>query len=186
MKVKPTSKAGQVVVQLDRLDDRLLEESVKKTATASFRLKKILVPIDFSECSRKALLYAHRFARQFDARLLLVNVVEPMIVPENMLMAVPELPEAGGNLVNAAQERLAQLARKEIPPDLPVDTTVRVGRPYAEIIEAAQAGDVDLIIIATHGYTGLKHVFLGSTAERVVRHASCPVLSVRDREHDFV
>ncbi len=182
MKIKPTSKAGQVVVQLDRLDDHLLDESVKQAAAAPFRLKRILVPIDFSACSRRALSYALRFAGQFGAQLLLVHVVEPMVVPENMLLAVPELPEAGGGLVNDAQQRLDQLARKEIPAEIKVQTTVRVGRPYHEIIETAQAEDVDLITIATHGYTGLKHVFLGSTAERVVRHASCPVLTVREPE----
>jgi universal stress protein A len=181
MKVKPTSKAGQVVVQLGWQDDHLLDESAQRAA-APFRLRRILVPIDFSACSRRALLYALSFARQFGAQLLLVHVVEPMIVPENLLMAVPELPEAGGNLLGEAQERLAQLARKEIPAEVKFDTVVRVGRPYQELIEAAKAGDVDLIVIATHGYTGLKHVFLGSTAERVVRHASCPVLTVREAE----
>lgn len=182
MKVKPTSKAGQVVVRLDRRDDHLLDESVRQATAAPFRLKQILVPTDFSACSRNALGYALRLAQQFGARLLLVNVVEPMIVPENMLMAVPELPEAGGNLVNDAQERLAQLVRREVPAGVKADTTVRVGRPYHEIIETAREAQADLIIIATHGYTGLRHVFLGSTAERVVRHASCPVLTVREPE----
>lgn len=181
MKIRPTSKAGQVVFQLDRLDDHLLDQSARQAA-APFRLKQILVPIDFSACSRRALSYALRFAQQFGAQLLLVHVVEPMVVPENMLLAVPELPEAGGGLVNDAQQRLDQLARKEIPPEIKVNATVRVGRPYHEIIETAQAEAADLIIIATHGYTGLKHVFLGSTAERVVRHASCPVLTVREPE----
>jgi universal stress protein A len=184
MKIKPTSKSGQVVVQLGWQDDHLLDESVRKAAAAPFRLRKILVPIDFSECSRKALIYALRFAQQFGGQLLLVHVVEPMIVPENMLMAVPELPEAGGNLVNEAQARLTQLAKKEVPAEIKVDVIVRVGRPYYEVIEAAKAEDVDLIVIATHGYTGLKHVFLGSTAERVVRHASCPVLTVREPVSD--
>ena len=186
MKVKPTSKAGQVVVQLGWQDDHLLDESAKQAARAPFRLKRILVPIDFSECSRNALVYGLRFAQQFGGQLLLVHVVEPMIVPENMLMAVPELPEAGGNLVNEAQARLAQLAKKEIPAEVKTEVAVRVGRPYHEIIEAAKAEAVDLIVIATHGYTGLKHVFLGSTAERVVRHATCPVLTVREPERDIV
>ena len=63
---------------------------------------------------------------------------------------------------------------------------VRLGQPHREITEAAKELHVDLIVLATHGYTGLKHAFLGSTAERVVRHAPCPVLTVREREHDFV
>jgi nucleotide-binding universal stress UspA family protein len=63
---------------------------------------------------------------------------------------------------------------------------VRLGHPYQEITDAARELKVDLIVISTHGYTGLKHVLLGSTAERIVRHAPCPVLTVREKEQDFV
>jgi nucleotide-binding universal stress UspA family protein len=63
---------------------------------------------------------------------------------------------------------------------------VRYGTPFAEITDAARTLKADLIILTTHGYTGLKHVFMGSTAERVVRHAPCPVLTVREKEHEFV
>lgn len=182
MKIKPASKAGQVVVQLGWQDDHLLDESARRTAP--FRLQRILVPLDFSACSRQALTYARQFAQQFAARLLLVHVVEPMIVPENLILAVPELPEAGGNLVNDAKTRLDELARREIPDGIKVDTFVPVGRPYSEIIELARTETADLIIIATHGYTGLKHALLGSTAERVVRHAPCPVLTVRASVED--
>jgi universal stress protein A len=66
------------------------------------------------------------------------------------------------------------------------DTVVEIGRPYEQIVAAAKTHNIDLIIIATRGYTGLKHLFIGSTAERVVRHAPCPVLTVREREQDFV
>lgn len=184
MKVKPAPKPGQVVVQLDSRDERLLEQSARAATTPPFRLRRILVPVDFSECSRKALRFALPFARQFQARLVLVHVVEPMIVPENLVMAVPELPEAGSGLVKDAQTRLEKLGEKEIPTEARGGALVRVGRPFQEIIEAANEEDADLIIIATHGYTGLKHVLLGSTAERVVRHAPCPVLTVRATEAD--
>ena len=66
------------------------------------------------------------------------------------------------------------------------EALVRAGQPYYEITTAAKELDVDLIVITTHGRTGLKHALLGSTAERVVRHAPCPVLTVREREHDFI
>ena len=78
------------------------------------------------------------------------------------------------------------MANQQMPVKLLADSLVRVGHPYQEITQAAQELKADLIVIATHGYTGLKHILLGSTAERVVRHASCPVLTVREREHDFV
>ena len=76
--------------------------------------------------------------------------------------------------------------REAINPKLMERTLVRHGVPFHEITEAARTLQTDLIIIATHGYTGLKHALLGSTAERVVRHAPCPVLSVREVERDFL
>jgi Universal stress protein family len=69
---------------------------------------------------------------------------------------------------------------------VPVNLQVRIGRPFHEIVTLAEALHIDLIIVATHGHTGLKHVFLGSTAERVIRHAPCPVLVVREKEREFV
>jgi nucleotide-binding universal stress UspA family protein len=85
-----------------------------------------------------------------------------------------------------ACECLEALARKELKPAIQSATLVRSGSAFNEIVAVARELQIDLIIIATHGYSGLKHFLLGSTAERVVRHAPCPVLVVRDREHDFV
>ena len=89
-------------------------------------------------------------------------------------------------LRSSAAKQLEAMAAKELPAEISRDTTVRVGRPFHEIVEAAREGNADLIILATHGHTGLKHMLLGSTAENVVRHASCPVLIVREQEHEFV
>ena len=89
-------------------------------------------------------------------------------------------------LNKGATERLARLAQEQVPAQFRANTLVRVGKPYHEITSAARELNIDLIVISTHGYTGLKHVVLGSTAERVIRHAPCPVLTVREREHDFV
>lgn len=180
MKIKPTSTPGQVVVQLTPRDDLLLDESLKQAAHAPFRLKKIVVPTNFSACSQKALQYALPFAEEFGARIVLVHVVEPVFVPENLLLAAPELPELGATMVTHARNKLARISTQTVPAAIKVDLIVRVGRPYQEIIEAARAEDADLIVIATHGYTGVKHVFMGSTAERVVRHSPCPVLTVRE------
>lgn len=182
MKVKPSATPGQVVVQLTPRDDLLLEESLKLAARPPFRMKKILVPVDFSACSQKALQFALPFAEEFGAQIILLHVVEPVFVPESMMMTAPELPELGATLVTTAREKLARLGEQAVPAGIKVHTIVRVGRPYQEIIDAARTEDADLIVIATHGYTGLKHVFLGSTAERVVRHSPCPVLTVRQPE----
>ena len=147
------------------------------------QLKHILVPVDFSDPSEKALKYAARFAEQFGSRVTLVHVIQPMVYPADFgypPTVVDTLDEAVRRQV---EERLSALARTA---GTDTQSVIRVGQPYFEIATAAKELEADLIIIATHGRTGLKHVLLGSTAERVVRHAPCPVLTVREREHDFV
>jgi universal stress protein A len=142
------------------------------------RIKSILVPLDFSPPSKKALDYAVMFARQFKAKLTLVHVVEAVATPD--FAASFPLTMEDDKLMAAAKNRLegavkaARISRTVVEKIL-----VRFGRSFHEIADAARTRKVDLIIIATHGYTGLKHVLLGSTTERVVRHAPCPVLVVR-------
>lgn len=150
------------------------------------QIKTILVPIDFSRQSMKALHYALSFAEQYGARLLLLNVVEPAVYPTELGYIPSEIEALQASIMSSARDKLQQLAREQLPGDIPAEQQLRVGAPYLEITAAAREWDVDMIVIATHGYTGLKHVLLGSTAERVIRHAPCPVLTVREREHDFV
>ncbi len=150
-----------------------------KTAGDPLKLGRILVPVDFSDCSLRALDYAIALAEPFGSRLILLHVVEPAVYPENYLVASPALDETNQNLLESARERLLELTQKRIGHRLPVETLVRMGRAHSEIPDTAQAMGADLIILGTHGYTGLKHVLLGSTAERVVRHGPCPVLTVR-------
>jgi universal stress protein A len=148
------------------------------------RLKRILVPVDFSAHSVKALRYAVRFAEQFGAALVLVHVAEPVRYPESIIIP-PAMEEANHELVKRTRAALAKFAAKQVPPRLACKNLVRLGAAYEEIAAAAREMDADLIVIATHGHTGLKHLVLGSTAERVVRHAPCPVLTVREREREF-
>jgi nucleotide-binding universal stress UspA family protein len=85
-----------------------------------------------------------------------------------------------------AKERLAEVAHRARETEVEVRTEICQGTPYEEIVKVAKAEEVELIVIATHGFTGFKHFLLGSTAERVVRTAPCPVLVVREKERDFV
>jgi nucleotide-binding universal stress UspA family protein len=188
MKIKPVPRQKKITVELKRSDDRLLEKSAAaaRAATSPFRLNKILVPVDFSDFSAKALDYALAFADQFGARLVLLHVVEPAVYPESYMLVATALDDLSRDLLRGAQQKLGELSQARIGDRVPSESLVRLGRPYSEIAAAASELDVDLIILATHGYTGLKHVLLGSTAERVVRHAPCPVLTVRDPEHEFV
>jgi len=149
-------------------------------------LKKILVPTDFSKFSAKALHYAMEFAQQFGASITLVHVVEPIVYPPESGYAPVEIETVETTWKKNAKRKLEELARQAILPPLMAQISVRFGTPYYEITALAKEEGVDLIVLATHGYTGLKHVFLGSTAEKVVRHAPCPVLTVREREHEFV
>lgn len=186
MKVRCNSGGDGVTVELRSNEEQLLEKGVMAASSASrFSLRTILVPVDFSGHTAKALAYARAFREQFGARLVIVHVVEPTVVPDNFGIIPPAYEEMNGLLRQAAVERLGALAgdggeAKE------ADTLVCVGRASWEIVRLAREQGADLIILATHGHTGLKHVLLGSTAEYVVRHAPCPVLTVRQREQDFV
>jgi len=146
------------------------------TPSAS-RFQSILVPIDFSAQSERALQYALALARKTRAKLTLLHVVEPIGTPD--FLYYPLMVE-NEKLAKAARERLEKTcARAKIQPALLDRVLVRSGVAFNEIADAARTLHADLIAIATHGYTGLKHVLLGSTTERVVRHAPCPVLVVR-------
>jgi len=148
------------------------------------RPKKILAPIDFSPASKNAVKYALRFAEEFGADLTLLHVLEP--APSTSFMAIPgatpfreiDFSTAEKNLKSTVAS--SRKGKTERP-----SWKIRVGLPSHEIVEAAKEADVDLIVIATHGYTGWKHFCIGSTAERVVRAAPCPVLVVREKEHEF-
>ena len=146
---------------------------------AGITLKQILVPIDFSDCSLRALDLASTIALPFGAKLTLLHVVEPGVYQQSYFGVTPPLEESNQNLVEAGRERLSALGRKRIGHRLRTESLVRIGRAHSEIPDTASALSADLIVMGTHGYTGLKHVLLGSTAERVVRHAPCPVLTVR-------
>ena len=143
-------------------------------------VKSILVPIDFSAPSIKAFKYAAAFAEQFSAKLTLVNVIEPIGTPD--FSATNPLLMENEQLVKVAESKLAELAREEIDPLTALYRQVLSGKPSTEIVNLARNRAIDLIVIGTHGRTGISHLLLGSTAEQVVRHAPCPVLVVRDQE----
>jgi universal stress protein A len=143
----------------------------------SLSLRRILVPIDFSKNARQALRYAIPLAAQFDARVTLLHVVEPVVYPTEMAIVVMNQKLA----LNASRRHLAELGQKLVPEKLRGKMIVRGGQPYFEITEVARETKADLIVLTTHGYTGIKRVLMGGTAERIVRHAPCPVLTVRIR-----
>jgi nucleotide-binding universal stress UspA family protein len=178
MKVKPSSKSGSVVLELDEDVAQLPAKTLPEV-----KLRRILVPVDFSEPSRKALNYAVSFAKLFKAEVLLLHAVEPPSTPPETILTDSNLVNA--DVEKAAKKRLTEWS-KEVELRTAVRATVRVGNPHFQILEEAKSGNVDLIVMGTKGRTALAHLFIGSTAERVVRHAPCPVMVVRERERDFV
>ncbi len=180
MKVKPSNKPGKVLVEEDVRESALPQAPEHKLS--SVRLKRILVPLDFSEQSKEALRYARPFAEEFEARVILLHVVETPFYPVEVGYTPVEMPWLEENLINEARTRLEVVAEKELQAAFPVETIVRTGKPYQVINDVARELEADLVVLSTHGYTGFKHVLLGSTAERVIRHAHCPVMVVRRPE----
>jgi nucleotide-binding universal stress UspA family protein len=150
-------------------------------------LHRILVPTDFSKYSHNALTYAAAFAEKFGAELYLLHVVQDLalFIPEAVSVAPPVTPPIE-QMTAAVHEALQRVVREEDLGRFKVHCEVREGTPFYEIIQFAKESDIDLIIMGTHGHSGLVHVLLGSVTEKVVRKAPCPVLTVRDPEHEFV
>lgn len=160
--------------------------SAPSTAPAAIHLKQILVPVDFSAPSQQALRYALRFAKEFHAEVTLLHVVEKTAVGSGFA-DMPSRFAYSDEELSIAEKNLGALIASSQEAGCPtIGSTVRTGLPAHEIVEAAKELDTDLIVIATHGYTGWKHFCIGSTAERVVRAAPCPVFVVREKEHDFI
>jgi nucleotide-binding universal stress UspA family protein len=146
------------------------------------KIKKILVPIDFSKHSLKALDYAVEFGKTFAAELHVLFVIEPMAyatpadfyagMTTQLSSLITEQRRSATTQLNAVEKRLAKKGVR-------VKTVLRSGIVYQEILEAAGKSRADLIIHATHGRTGLSHLLMGSVAERIVRSATCPVLTIR-------
>jgi universal stress protein A len=148
-------------------------------------LKKNLVPTDFSTPSQQTLRYALRFAKEFGAQVTLLHVLEKT--------AIGAGPDMVGHMGYSDEQRgiaekslRALTATTESAGAIKIGSTLRDGVPADEIIEAAKDFDTDLILIGTHGYKGWRKALLGSTAQKVVRDAGCPVLVVREKEHEFI
>jgi nucleotide-binding universal stress UspA family protein len=151
----------------------------------NLQIKKILVPIDFSDYSKPALLYSAELAGIFGSELILIHIIEPIIYPPDFSMGQIALPPLTIDIDSAATEELEKLIKTELPSTIMAKILVRTGKPFVEIVDAASEEDVDLIVISSHGRTGVEHILFGSTADKVVQKAPCPVLTLRDPAKGF-
>ena len=148
-------------------------------------VRRILCPIDFSDYSRAALAEAEAVAVRFDAELIVAHVVEPVLYP--VAYGLP-IADAGFNLEEesrtGAQKALTPVVDEIVARGVNAKTLVTTGTAALKICDLVEENDVDLVVISTHGLTGVKHALLGSTAERVVRRCKAPVLTVKAAESD--
>lgn len=144
-------------------------------------IRSILVPTDFSECARHAVPAAAQFARLTGARVVCLHVVEPVVPAVGWAPVAEALPHAdvGERLENSAARELPKVAAGAEFAGLDVEDVIAHGEAASEIVRVAEERRVDLIVISSHGRTGLGRILFGSTAEAVVRHAPCPVLVVK-------
>ena len=167
-----------------RRDRRSKEGRTDRAKRDLFEIDNILVPLDFSQPSFKALEYALPLAKRFGAKLHLGHAFDydfPISTISAMPLAIPEV-----QLASRAKRRLQEVAKKYAIGLAPKNCHVVKGRAYHAICQLARKLEIDLIVTTTRGHTGLRHVFLGSTAERIVQHAPCGVLVVREHEREFV
>lgn len=139
----------------------------------------IVVPTDLSDYSLRALPYAIGLAERFEARLKILCINEPAVPISDVTWAGVDVHSTDDTLLAEARKALDKILREQVPADLDVEATVITGNPVEGIIQYAREQNADLLVMCTHGRTGLSHVLMGSTAEAVVRRAPCPVLTLR-------
>ena len=145
------------------------------------QIRSILLPTDFSECGNFARSYAASLARKFGASIIAVHVIEPMVPTVGYSGMTEPLPIAdiADQLETSAERELPRIAEGEECAGLEIEEVIVHGEAAAEIVRVAKERNADLIVLSSHGRTGLGRILFGSTAEAVVRHASCPVLVVK-------
>jgi nucleotide-binding universal stress UspA family protein len=158
-----------------------MPETPDNSRATVLQLRRILLPTDFSGCANYALPYAAAIARATGATIVCVHVVEPIApaVGYSGLAEPMPIADISEQLEDSAERELPQLAACEDFNGLDVEELIVHGDAAAEIVRVAGERKVDLIVISSHGRTGLGRIIFGSTAEAVVRHASCPVLVVK-------
>ena len=146
-------------------------------------IKNILCPVDHSDCSKEALKYAVSFAIKDNSKLYLLHVIDIRTFDESINAMTPQIPD--DKTLAQLKTKLLDCIPEEIRDDMDVEALVVQGIPFVEIISTAKKNDVDMIVLGSHGRTGITHMMMGSVSEKVVRKAPCPVLTVRKSDQKF-
>ncbi|MFQ5686708.1 MAG: universal stress protein, partial [Candidatus Scalindua sp.] len=140
-------------------------------------IKNILCPVDHSDCSKEALKYAVSFAMKDNSKLYLLHVIDIRVFDESINAMTPQIPD--DETLKQLKTKLLDCIPEEMRGDMDVEALVIQGIPFVEIISTAKKNDIDMIVLGSHGRTGIAHMMMGSVSEKVVRKAPCPVLTVR-------
>jgi nucleotide-binding universal stress UspA family protein len=193
--VMPThGRTGLTHVFLGSTAERIVQHSpcpilvtrrsgVESKNGSRFSFKTILVPVDFSSCSREGVRYAISFAKEFGAKIVLLHATYLGYIYSTEGVAIYDIPGLQRAARKTAERKMRELVRAIDFGDVKYETVFTEGSPVLDICAFAKEHDVELIITSTHGLTGLKHVLIGSIAEQVVRHAPCSVLVVPSHPH---
>ncbi len=146
-------------------------------------IKNILCPVDHSDCSKEALKYAVSFAIKDNSKLYLLHVIDIRTFDESINAMTPQIPD--DKTLAQLKTKLLDCIPEEMRDDMDVEALVVQGIPFVEIIATAKKNDVDMIVLGSHGRTGITHMMMGSVSEKVVRKAPCPVLIVRKSDQKF-
>lgn len=146
--------------------------------------RKILCPVDFSQFTQDVINYAVDLAKKYGAELHVMHVVPNMtyFTPYESFLTPENLVVIEKNIQDEVEKKFTRLLKHD---DVPTKTAIRTGAPFVEIIDYAKTESIDLIVMGTHGHSGLEHILIGNVAEKVVRKSPCPVMTIRPKGKEF-
>ncbi len=141
--------------------------------------KKILLTTDFSEISARAVIHAISIVKKYKSKLYILHVLEPILSPAEYSWAGIQIDDIEANRQEYAEKKLMEWCETHLPEDIATRLLIRKGTAIFEILSAIKEHEIDLVVVATHGHSGLSQVFFGSTTEKILKRSPVPVLAVR-------